>query len=223
VERILKELTTLMGSFKYALLLQDSVQDALQLNSEQRKILREIQGLIMNFIPQGTFPGSEDFERKRLALAQEKEKEVSKLLKHEQLLRFQQIALQVRGPEAFSDPDVVAALGLTSDQRNQIKKFQEKVGPPGPGFGFPGGRRRPPEDWDEDWNKKQKEIWAKMAEERRQVLAKILGVLTTEQKQKWKELVGEDFKGEFRFGLPGFGLPPPGRGPGWGKRGEHPN
>jgi serine/threonine protein kinase len=220
VKRILNELTTLMGSFKYSLLLQDSVKDALQLDPGQRKILLEIQGMFLNFFPQGALPGSEDFERKRLALAQEKEKEVSKLLKPEQLQRFQQIALQVRGPEAFSDPDVVAALGLSTEQRNKIKKIQERALPPGPGFGPPGGRRRPPGDWDEDWLKKQKEIWGKWAEEQRQILAKILEVLTPEQTQKWKNLVGEDFKSEFRFGPPGFGPPHPpgGKGPGWGKR-----
>jgi len=34
---------------------------------------------------------------------------------------------------------------------------------------------------------------------------KTLGLLTADQKTKWKEMTGEPFKGEIRFGPPGGG------------------
>src|SRR5262249_36172244 len=50
--------------------------------------------------------------------------EVMKVLTPEQRQRLQQVYLQVRGPVAFNDPDVVERLRLTADQRQQIKVIQ---------------------------------------------------------------------------------------------------
>ena len=70
----------------------------------------------------------------------EHEAAIKRILTPSQFLRLGQIALQMRGLEAFREPEVVAALGLTPDQRAQINEID----------GFSGGRfgpwSRPPAD-----------------------------------------------------------------------------
>src|SRR5262249_29146171 len=140
--------------------------------------------------------------------------ELEQLLKPEQFRRFKQIALQQRGPFAFSDPDVAADLRLTPEQKEQVRAIQDemmesggpKLGPPRGGlwgpperpgdkpmFGPQGGKGRGPFD--------------RRADDWRRTRDKVLGVLTDEQKQKWQELTGELFEGPIRFGPPP--MPPP--------------
>ena len=54
----------------------------------------------------------------------EAEAAVRKALAPAQLHRLREIAWQVWGPMAFSDPDVVAALKLTPQQREQVAATQ---------------------------------------------------------------------------------------------------
>jgi hypothetical protein len=95
---------------------------------------------------------------------------------------------------------VAAALKLTSKQRERIRAideetffavFQEWKGPGGPS-----------------------EEARKANEQKRKVaLTSILELLTADQKRQWKEMTGEQFKGQTPFFPPFFPGPPPG-GPG---------
>src|SRR5205085_5119220 len=102
----------------------------------------------------------------------------------EQLRRLGQIILQRRGLRTFHDPDVANALGLTQDQRDQLREIcgpgfgpvelfmrgPGKMPPPRPEHAKP-PRREPPADHQVRW---------------RQALA----VLPPEQRERWKALVG---------------------------------
>ena len=70
-----------------------------------------------------TGPGP-DWERRRLQLAQEQEKQVGQILDHNQLRRFKQITLQSLGPAAFREPEVIAALNLTIAQCERIRAIE---------------------------------------------------------------------------------------------------
>ncbi len=108
--------------------------------------------------------------------------------------RLHQIDLQVQGPRAFEDPDVMKALDLTAAQKARIHSITADAffgGPcdPGPGK-LPEARDNP----------------ASAA------VARIEALLTKTQARKWKELTGAPFHGQVRmhFGPPApFGLHPP--------------
>jgi hypothetical protein len=174
VETIISELTTLMGSGRYHLLYQEDVQKELGLSQEKIAVLGRIRQSWDTFFKEHDPAKREPL---RLALAQNQEQEVGKLLTMMQLRRFHQIAIQDLGPQAFSDPDVSETLQLTPEQKKQIRALQDHPrffpGPPGP----PDAKR-----------------WEQMEEARRRALEKILGLLTAEQKGKWEELVGKPFE-----------------------------
>src|SRR5262249_47610244 len=135
--------------------------------------------------------------RRSLALAREQEK-IVRLLTPAQRSRFQQIAIQFLGPQAFNDPDVAKALLLTVSQKKEIRALSKPVampgqkGPKGPGHrGPPGGR---PDEA------------RKCAQE--QIDTVLTMVLTPEQRQKWDELVGPPFHGPLMPPDPMWFLPP---------------
>ncbi len=178
-ETILNELTTLIYAGRYGLLHQMSVQKELRLNQDQRDALARIAAPFRNHFSEAQGLSAAERERRFLVLAQNQETEVAGLLTDAQMRRFQQLALQQRGVRAFSDPDVIVALGLTVEQRKRIKAIEEKDGPR-PGLGRPG--------WDS--NRARDRIFAE--------------VLTANQKRKWNDLLGKPFV----FEKPGWPRPP---------------
>ena len=76
-------------------------------------------------------------------LARSIQSELDDILTAQQGARLQQIGRKVRGASAFSDPDVLAAIAPTPEQRSAIRRIQAKFrGPPGRG-GPPGERGGP--------------------------------------------------------------------------------
>lgn len=193
-EKIIGELTTLMGADQYMLLRQEAVQEELRFSSPQRAAIAEIERKWRE-----TFHGfgrsGPERDQRRLALAREQETKVTEVLDAEQLQRFKQIAVQTRGPLAFTDAEVVAALALTAEQKKTVRKILEHPGST-PKFAPPGGDRRG--------------------------LNEVVRILTPEQKEKWAKLTGKPFEGKLSCGPPGFPrfTPPPERREDWGKRRE---
>src|SRR5262249_22484362 len=100
------------------------------------------------------------------------EAEVSRLLTPAQQVRLRQIGLQAEGPGAFAEPEVVAALKLTSEQREQIRTIEDEVL-----FGWLRGVRPG-----------TSVAGGKAAKER------AIAVLTEEQVGRWQEMTGEPLK-----------------------------
>lgn len=139
--------------------------------------------------------------------------QVKEALTAEQYKRLQQIRVQALRDGAFTDADVVKALGLKKEQQDKIadlgKEFGEKVRGLFGGGGGGGGRT--------DFTEAQ----AKMKELNTEKEAKINEVLTKDQQDKFKALKGKEF--DLASLQPRFGGGPGGGGggrPGGGNNGR---
>jgi hypothetical protein len=171
------------------LLDQKSVKDELKLSDEQIKKVKELSDKQReSFTGQRGQRGQRDEEaRKKMEEArQATNKAAAEILKPEQLKRVKQISLQQQGARSLSDPEVAAAIKLTDEQVSKIKSIQEETR-------TARGQR----------GQRDEEARKKMEEARKATDEKLMNVLTTEQKTKWKELAGEPFKGE--ISRPQFG------------------
>ena len=172
------------GGGNVFLLGQKSVQDELKLSEDQAKqatALTEKQRASMAGLRD---LGQEERRAKFQEQAKESDKEIATILKPEQLTRFKEIALQQRGPAAYADPEVQKALNLTAEQKEKIGEIQQSMATKRrEAFQAGAGGDRA------EARKKMEALNASTAEE-------IQGVLTSEQKEKFKTLTGAAFKGE---------------------------
>lgn len=118
-------------------------------------------------------------------------KAVTGVLTADQAKRLKQIELQQRGTGAFSDEKVAEKLGLSAEQKKDIKTILEdsrkEIGEL-----FKGGREG-----------NFGESFKKVAALRKETEDKVKDVLTSDQKKTWKQMVGEEFK----MPTPTFGRP----------------
>jgi serine/threonine protein kinase len=191
VQRLLAQQTAMRESEGAFLLRADDwfkdVRAELGLSAEQ---LGRIDRLLPRHSRPGPPPGNDPKTRA----------EVMKVLTTEQRQRLQQVFLQIRGPMAFNDPDVVERLRMTPDQRQQIKVIQT-VGwsgmfgplpgrPPGGPGGPPGPPARPgdgPRRGPGPGGPPDLDAVARMTD---RIVAE---VLTAEQRDGWRALVGKTF------------------------------
>lgn len=204
VKRILADLAVLQGAGQFFMLNDEAVLNDLGLSPEQRQSIAELSRRMAEQ-RDASFKEfhrlAEEERRKRfLELARANEAAVAGILSPQQIRRLRQIALQRRGPMAFHDRDVVAALKLTPTQREQIRNIEADLlfikpfgfGPPPPGSPPPPPKLR--------------------EQSMRTAMEQMLALLTPEQTQQWKELTGEPFNGPMLmfFPPPGPFGPPPG-------------
>lgn len=169
-----------------ALLGQESVQAELKLSPDQVKKLDEFLAK-----QRETFSGlrdlSQEERRQKFAeIGKESQAALNSILTEAQRDRLKQITLQQRGTEALADPGIAEAIGLDDDQKSRIQGFARSARDEMRSLfqGGGGGDRT-------EMRKKLQEARAALAE-------KINGVLSSEQQAKWKEMLGEPFKGEIR-------------------------
>ncbi|HMF10669.1 MAG TPA: hypothetical protein VKE94_00130 [Gemmataceae bacterium] len=177
------------GGNPVMLLGQESVQKELKLTDDQIKKVQEL-GEKMREKFQEIF-GLDEAERpkKMQELNEENRKAIAAFLKPEQDKRLNQIIYQRQGPAAFANPEVAKALGLNAEQKDKVQTINQETGKAMRELFTPG---QPPDD----------ETRKKMDDLRKSSGEKLLALLTAEQKTKWKDLQGEPFKGEIRFGPP---------------------
>jgi hypothetical protein len=202
VQKILADLAVMQGFGQFPRLYQPAVIEDLQLTDKQRNDLDELSGTVKK----GLEESFKDFgrltsEQRRarfLEMARATDSKMRQILTEDQLKRLAQIALQMQGPSAFRDAKVATELQLTAQQREQIRAVEEKA------FFFPGPspERRglagePRADPMKDREQRLKAARA-LCEE----------LLTKEQREQWKTMIGEPFIGPM-FG-PGFGPGPGG-------------
>lgn len=176
------------------------------------------------------------------------------ILTDAQYTRYHQISLQVQGPGAFNNTDVIEKLQLTQEQQDQIRNLRRQMGRPafpggpppggpggpppsgpagpppvgpggpppgGPGGPPPGGPGGPPPGGPGVMRPGQ------MEEMRKQVLDKILELLTDTQRATYQQMRGAEFDASLlrpamrpggqgapnrNAGLGGTPPPPPGGG-----------
>jgi serine/threonine protein kinase len=193
--RVLREdfLRAHRPSLAFGLLGQPAVQDDLGLSEEERQRVARLAKERRTASWEVRRLDSQEARARIDGLAAQ-EKALVAGLAPEQARRLKQIALQLRGAHAFGDAEVAGALGLTPEQREQVRAIEEGArrsmgGPPRPGGPHP------------EWPR---------SDRLKDVSVDLLAVLTPDQEAKWKELTGEPLKGEVWPGLGGpFG---PGRG-----------
>ena len=206
LKKILDDLSVLEGAGQLILLAEPSVQADLALDNAQRK---RIEGIAKDF-DQRRFDSLRDFNQLSLSerqsrfleLARSNDQAMRTTLTAAQLHRLEQITLQLQGPRAFSQPEIIAKLRLTDAQREKIRQIEMEA------FAsvwdvHNGEHRRPPPG-----NLRETVLQPAME--------KALTVLTAEQLAQWKTLTGQPFRGVFdrplpgpHFGSPHLGPPPP--------------
>ncbi len=165
------------------LLGQKSVQEELKLSTDQVKKIEEL-----NTKNRENFGKLRDLDREERAkkmqeINKENQKAVAGILSKEQAKRLHQLTLQIGGSRSFANPEVAKELKLTDDQQKKIKDIQEAAQQEQRKLFQGGGGDR------EAARKKMQEI-------RKATNDKVMGVLTADQKAKWKEMTGEPFKGQ---------------------------
>jgi hypothetical protein len=129
------------------------------------------------------------------AVSEETMTALADVLKPEQIKRFKQIELQRRGGEAFTEPEVQKALKLTGEQKERIKTIAADAAQErrelfqGAANQGQGGANRGGE-----------EAQKKMATLRKATVEKVSAVLTVDQKQTWKGMIGQPFEVQFQGG-----------------------
>ncbi len=111
------------------------------------------------------------------------DKQIQGILNADQFGRFKQIELQVQAPMSIGRPDVAEKLNLPEQQLEQIHELHMQMRPPMP----PRGQERPSQ---EEMEKMHQQMKAKQEE----LLHKVLGVLTSEQRRTWDSMTGRPFK-----------------------------
>ncbi len=157
-----------------ALLRNRQVQEEIKLSEDQISKLEEVERTI------------------REKMAEETLKALKGVLKDDQMKRFQQIELQLaaqtRGPEVFSQANVVKELKVTNEQKDKFKTLADDLQKEtrqvlgGGGGGF------------------NPEAREKLAGLRKEAMEKATSVLTADQKKTWKDMTGAAF--ELRRGRP---------------------
>lgn len=201
------------GGVSLFLLFSPQVREELNLSEKQVAQIQQIMEEARGQRPERR-PGGQDLsEEERRKLAEERQERTRKLLdrirnevlEEPQAKRLGQIMLWVEGPWALMNENLIAALQITSEQRQQIQNALEQFGE-----GMRGLRDLDPE-----------KRGPRMAELRKVVQGKIMQILTDEQKGRLKQEMGERFELQGPQGMFGRGGGRPGaRGGGRGPEGQ---
>jgi hypothetical protein len=108
-------------------------------------------------------------------------KTAGEFLKPEQIDRLKQIANQARGAQAFAEADVAKKLNLTDAQKTEIQEIQRES-------------MQEIRSIFQDAGDDREAAMKKIAELRKQTLAKAEAKLNDEQRKTWKELLGAPFE-----------------------------
>ncbi len=172
------------GGRELQLLWEPAVQADLKLTAEQLKQLGPAPDKRREPFGKGWPVKFEDGRARWEELARQ-QKGLKNVLQPAQAKRLQQIALQLRGVEAFKDPLIAGKLELTLEQKGKVRMLLEpghfplpQVGPRR-SFGGPGGK--------------------KGGGGPKSLQDQVLSLLTTRQKERWQDLVGPPFQGDVRL------------------------
>jgi serine/threonine protein kinase len=116
---------------------------------------------------------------------------ISGILDSVQQKRLKQIGWQTGGTMVYFDPEVIVALELTTDQIDRFHEIQDQAWK-ATGDYWRANRDHRPEIDPDVHRKKMDEIW-RPAQER------MMNTLTAVQMARWREMVGDPFKGDLRM------------------------
>jgi hypothetical protein len=163
------------------LLREKSVQEELKIDAELAKKIVEFTNKEYEAFQKALKLGEEEREKAIKELQEANQKFLADNLSAGQRKRLNQIALQVTGLQQLTKPEVAKLLNLTDEQQQKFKAMRDEA-------------RKELEDIMEIKNRQERN--EKLAKLRADIDKKVEAVLTDEQKEKAKEIVGEPFKGE---------------------------
>ena len=169
---------------------EESVQKDLKLTSQQVKRVAEEFKKLREKTEELQDLEKDERSKKMQELIKEADKTVADILSPSQLKRFKQINLQTQGVRSLYSPALAKELGVTEEQRRKIKEIKDATD-------------KEKMDLRQLGQFVGKEARQKMKEINKRADEKIFQLLTADQKAKWKEMIGEPFKGEITFGPPG--------------------
>ncbi len=198
VETLLADLAVMRQAHRHMMLRNPAVVRELKITDEQRRNLQSLfeditsrERNVRSGSPQ-KWPDMRSQEMLREMKAHETG--IARILTQSQLNRLTQIALQSRGLHAFQEPEVIAALDLSKEQREQLNEMARHQ-PHGPGGG-PDHGPPPKHDWDgpppdeADGPPRRGGPRREKEDDMREALA----ILTPAQREKWNELTGPPFE-----------------------------
>jgi serine/threonine protein kinase len=191
VRRILNEMAILQGFQQLPLLEERDVQADLNATELQKEKIVQFTTVMKEqwrtLFHDYRNLSREDRRQRFLKLATDSEKAVADVLSREQLHRLKQIALQVRGPFIFADPEVVRELQLTTQQQDRIRNLHEdmRMALMKERTGNSSGSDGP--------NNKRRRIQDRVQEQ-------TLELLTPSQRAKWEAMIGQPFHGNAHRG-----------------------
>ena len=188
-----------MGSSSTALLGIPEVQKELSVTDEQKKKIEEVtteaREAMRGAFGGGGGGGGGDFRKVIEETNKKSDEKLAKILEAKQTERLAQLKLQREGVAAFLRPEIAKQLSLSEEQQKKVKEVQDAAQQAG-------GGRGPGRDASDD---DRKAFQKKQQEARDKTKADTLAVLNEEQKKKWSEIQGKEFKFPEGAGFGGFG------------------
>lgn len=192
------------GTFIHFLLLeQPSVQQELRTTPQQQQQAQQLFETQRQKLQQLSGLPREQAVQQAAELRSSADKQLQAILTADQFRRLREIGLQKIGPIAIARPDVAEAVQLTPEQTQQIRALEEQLIQAGLQTVQslrPAGGGRP----------RLRELRTKMATlndsmariqaMKKDTEAKIVALLTTEQKARWTQMQGVPFQGQVNLG-----------------------
>ncbi|HWE36984.1 MAG TPA: hypothetical protein VG406_10495 [Isosphaeraceae bacterium] len=168
------------------LLTNKSVQEEIKADSAQVEKLNALAAETRTKMQEKTSGLSQEDRRGEKGQAARREvndemrKSLANILKPDQVKRFDQVELQVRGAQALADPKVQDKLKLTADQKAKLKDINDNA---------MAQRRELIPGFQNDREGTMK----KMTELNKETMTKSAAVLNDDQKATWKDMIGSPF------------------------------
>jgi hypothetical protein len=156
------------------------IQKDLGVTPEQAKKLAELDKTLAEMLKVPGFPDANLQNKLREAV----QKGLAEVLLAPQTKRLKQLEFQQRGSSAFMDPQIAKELEITQEQRAAILKHMQSLG----------------QRWAAAFQAakgNQQEIQKKLGELQRSIAADCVKELTAKQQEKWRELAGPAYAGNF--------------------------
>jgi Spy/CpxP family protein refolding chaperone len=165
------------------LLTQPAVQQELKLSDEQiKKVGEALAQEREEFRKMRELP-REEREHKFAEFFAANRKQAKAIVTPEQAHRLRQIAWQQQGAMAFGNPRVAEALHLSDEQKEKIKTIRQET------------RDAARKVFGQDPPAAREDARKAMEKLHKDAAAKMMALITPEQKEKWQALIGEPFTG----------------------------
>jgi Spy/CpxP family protein refolding chaperone len=165
------------------LLAQPSVQQELKLSDEQIKKVGDAVAQDREEFRKIRELPRDQREPKFAELFETSRKQTRAIVTPEQAHRLRQIVWQQEGGLAFCHPHVAKELQLSAEQKEKIKAIQKET------------REALKNYWMENAPQNRAQVFSKRKELHDDAAAKMMALITPEQKAKWQEMIGEPFTG----------------------------